>query len=74
MPPRTFTLTKPHMTGDDVRSFQDELNSRFAGWEIDRNWAHFTSLQELVLGGVVAVVALVMEAGREIEEERGLFV
>ena len=22
MPPRTFTLTKPHMTGDDVRSFQ----------------------------------------------------
>ena len=36
MPPRTFTLTKPHMTGDDVRSFQDELNSRFAGWEIDR--------------------------------------
>ena len=32
------------------------------------------SLQELVLGAVVLVIALVMQAGREIEEDREGFV
>jgi hypothetical protein len=34
MTSRTFTLTRPHMTGDDVKAFQRELTERFAGWEI----------------------------------------
>ena len=41
---------------------------------IDRQWLHASSLQELVLGAVVYVIALVMQVGREIEEERGQFV
>ncbi len=41
---------------------------------IDQRWAHLASLQELVLGGVVWVIAQVMEVGREIEEDRGQFV
>lgn len=37
---------------------------------IDHNWMHASSLQELILGGVVYVIAQVMQVGREIEEER----
>jgi hypothetical protein len=44
------------------------------GYEIDKAWAHMTSLQEAVLGAVVFVIALVMQAGHEIEEDRGGFV
>lgn len=35
MSSRTFTITRPHMTGDDVKAFQRELTERFASWEID---------------------------------------
>lgn len=41
---------------------------------IDHQWMHASSLQELVLGAVVYVIALVMQVGHEIEEERGQFV
>ncbi len=41
---------------------------------IDQHWMHLYSLQELVLGGVVYVIALVMEQGHAIEEEQGQFV
>lgn len=44
------------------------------GYEIDKAWAHMTSVQEAVLGAVVFVIALVMEAGHEIEEDREGFV
>jgi hypothetical protein len=44
------------------------------GMEIDRRWAHVTSLQTLVLGGLVIVIAQVMQVGREIEDERSQFV
>jgi hypothetical protein len=44
------------------------------GMAIDQNWMHGYSLQELVLGGVVYVIAQVMQVGREIEEERSQFV
>ena len=37
MSSRTFTLTKPHMTGDDIKAFQRDLSERFASWEIDRS-------------------------------------
>lgn len=33
---RTFALTSPHMTGEDVREFQRLLNHRFAMWKIGR--------------------------------------
>jgi hypothetical protein len=32
--PRTFALTSPHMTGEDVRAFQRELTARFEAWDI----------------------------------------
>jgi Protein of unknown function (DUF2975) len=44
------------------------------GYEIDKAWAHATSVQEAVLGAVVFVIALVMQAGHEIEEDREGFV
>jgi hypothetical protein len=44
------------------------------GYEIDRMWAHMVSLQELVLGAIVFLIALVMQAGHEIEQDRQGFV
>jgi hypothetical protein len=44
------------------------------GYEIDRMWAHMVSLDEVMLGAVVFVIAQVMQAGREIEEDREGFV
>lgn len=41
---------------------------------VDRNWLHGSSVQELVLGAIVYVIALVMQVGRELEEERSQFV
>lgn len=45
-----------------------------AGLEIDGKWAHMASVQELVLGAVVFVIAYVMRAGHEIEQDREGFV
>jgi hypothetical protein len=33
--PRTFKLTSPHMVGEDVRAFQQAINTRFAAWSIN---------------------------------------
>ena len=44
------------------------------GIEIDRAWLHMNSLQELVLGALVFVIAEVMRVGHEIEQERGAFI
>ncbi len=44
------------------------------GWEIDKNWLHLSSLQALILGALVFVIAQVMQVGREIEEDREAFV
>jgi len=44
------------------------------GYEIDRNWMHLSSLQALVLGLLVFVIAQVMQVGREIEEDRKAFI
>ena len=43
-------------------------------FEIDRVWFHASSPQALVLGGLVIVIAQVMEVGREIEEDRSQYV
>ncbi len=44
------------------------------GQEIDHRWFHMDEVQELVLGGLVFVIAQVMQVGREIEEDRSQFV
>jgi hypothetical protein len=48
------------------------LNS--LGLAIDRSWMHGASVQELVLGAIVYVIAQVMQLGHQIEEERSQFV
>jgi murein DD-endopeptidase MepM/ murein hydrolase activator NlpD len=32
--PRTFKLTTPHMTGDDIREWQEWIGEKFASWSI----------------------------------------
>jgi hypothetical protein len=62
------------LIADALAPFACHAFLSLTGLEIDRGWAHVLSLQELVLGGVVFVIAQVMQLGREIEEERGQFV
>jgi len=59
---------------DATLPFACHLLLSATGNEIDRVWFHFASLQELVLGVLVSVIASVMQVGREIEEERSQFV
>jgi hypothetical protein len=75
--PRNADLIKAMgvcLIADGLLPFVIHLAPSATGYEIDRNWAHMVSLQELVLGGVVFVVAGVMQVGREIEEDREGFV
>lgn len=44
------------------------------GYEIDKVWMHLSSVQALVLGLLVFVIAQVMAVGHEIEEDRKAFV
>ena len=44
------------------------------GYEIDKNWAHMVSFDEALLRAVVFVIAWVMQAGHEIEQDREGFV
>lgn len=62
------------LIADAVAPFACHLVLSATGYEIDRAWAHMSSVQELVLGAVVFVIAQVMQAGREIEEDREGFV
>jgi len=41
---------------------------------VDHAWFHQDTIPQLVLGGVVYVIAQVMEVGHQIEEERGQYV
>lgn len=41
---------------------------------VDHQWLHASSLQELVLGAIVYVIALVMQVGHEIEDEQRQFI
>lgn len=62
------------LLADAVLPFLCHLALSAGGFEIDRNWAHITSVQELLLGGLVLVIAQVMLVGREIEQDREGFV
>lgn len=62
------------LVADAALPFLCHLVLSATGYEIDKMWAHMAAIQELVLGAVVFVIALVMQAGREIEEDREGFV
>ena len=62
------------LVADAVAPLLCHLVLSATGYEIDKAWAHMASLQELVLGAVVLVIALVMQAGHEIEEDREGFI
>ena len=59
---------------DAAAPFLCHLVLSATGYEIDRQWAHMAAVQELVLGAVVFVIAAVMQAGHEIEQDREGFV
>jgi hypothetical protein len=62
------------LIADALLPFLCHLVLSATGYEIDKMWAHMAAVQELVLGATVLVIALVMQAGREIEEDREGFV
>ena len=62
------------LIADAAAPFLCHLALSATGYEIDKLWAHMAAVQELVLGAVVFVIALVMQAGREIEEDREGFI
>ena len=62
------------LLADAVLPFLCHLALSATGYEIDRNWAHMTSVQELLLSGLVLVIAQVMLVGREIEQDREGFI
>jgi hypothetical protein len=62
------------LIADAAAPFLCHLALAATGYEIDKMWAHMAAVQELVLGAVVFVIALVMQAGREIEEDREGFI
>jgi len=62
------------LIADAALPFLCHLVLSVTGYEIDKMWAHIASVQELVLGAVVFVIALVMQAGHEIEQDREGFV
>jgi hypothetical protein len=53
--------------------FVSNMIFQFAGGA-DKNWFHVAQVHALLLGAIVLVIALVMEVGREIEQERSEFV
>jgi hypothetical protein len=62
------------LIADAAMPFLCHLVLSATGYEIDKMWAHLAAVQELVLGAVVFVIALVMQAGHEIEEDREGFI
>jgi len=62
------------LIADAAAPFLCHLALAATGLEIDKQWAHMAAVQELVLGAVVFVIALVMQAGQEIEEDRKGFI
>lgn len=62
------------LIADAAAPFLCHLALTATGLEIDKRWAHMAAVQELVLGAVVFFIALVMQAGHEIEQDREGFV
>ena len=62
------------LIADAAAPFLCHLALSATGYEIDKVWAHMAAVQELILGALVWVIALVMQAGHEIEQDREGFV
>ena len=62
------------LIADAALPFLCHLVLSATGYEIDKMWAHMAAIQELILGAVVFVIALVMQAGHEIEQDREGFI
>jgi len=62
------------LIADAVLPFLCHVVLSATGYEIDKMWAHLAAIQELVLGATVLLIALVMQAGHEIEEDREGFI
>ena len=71
---RLIQLMGVCLIADAAAPFLCHLALSATGYEIDKMWAHMAAVQELILGAVVFVIALVMQAGHEIEEDREGFV
>lgn len=71
---RLILLMGVCLVADAAAPFLCHLVLSATGYEIDKKWAHLAAVQELVLGAVVFVIALVMQAGHEIEEDREGFI
>lgn len=71
---RLILLMGVCLIADAALPFLCHLVLSATGYEIDKMWAHIAAVQELILGAVVFVIALVMQAGREIEEDREGFI
>jgi hypothetical protein len=67
---RLIQLMGVCLVADAALPFLCHLVLSATGYEIDKLWAHMAAVQELVLGAVVFVIALVMRAGHEIEQDR----
>ncbi len=59
---------------DGVAPFLCHLALSATGLEVDRRWVHLGSVQEVVLGLLLFVMAAVMTLGREIEQDGRQFV
>ncbi len=71
---RRLRDTGAWLVADGVLPLVCHLVLAAAGLELDRRWAHLGSVQEVVVGGLLFVIAAVMTLGREIEEDGGGFV
>ena len=71
---RRLRDTGAWLVADGVLPLVCHLVLSATGLELDRRWAHLGSVQEVVVGLLLFVIAAVMTLGREIEEDGGGFV
>ena len=71
---RRLRDTGAWLVADGVLPLVCHLFLSAAGLELDRRWAHLGSVQEVVVGLLLFVIAAVMMLGREIKEDAGGFV
>ena len=71
---RRFKLTGLWLIAAAIAPALSQVVQRGAGLAIDRAWFHMWEVHALILGGLLFVISLVMEVGREIEQERAEFV
>ena len=71
---RRLRDTGAWLVADGVLPLLCHMGLAATGLEVDRQWAHLGSVQEVVLGLLLFVIAAVMTLGHEIEEDGRGFV